>query len=225
MKRALLATVVALPGIVLLGWHKPFTRLDKGTEAAAQMPAYAAGQLAGTVLVAPYQVLRSPVGGRVVRTYFSEGQAMSAGAPLLKLTVGAGAGRPVFATAPAAGDLTRTRVRVGEYLPAGTPYARLTPRGPVRVRVAAVDAARLHPGDSLRVLRGPVGLIGHTTPLTALSPDSAAGTVVLELARLGWPPGTAARVVLLPVPTTSHLVSFHFPNNAASCFKPAPSAF
>ncbi|WP_354586216.1 HlyD family efflux transporter periplasmic adaptor subunit [Hymenobacter sp. UYCo722] len=135
-----------------------------------------------------------------MKTYYNEGQTVPAGAPLLKLAVGTGASpRTVFALAPAAGDVTQAQARVGQYLSAGTPYARLTPRGPVRVRVAATDAVRLRPGDSLHVQRGPMGLIGHTTPLTALFPDVATGTVVLVLGRLGWPPGTAVRVVIMPL--------------------------
>lgn len=199
MKRALLVTVAALPGLLLLGREQLRPGSDSGSTAALQTPP-AGPTLGGTVLAAPYQVLRMPVGGRVVRRYFNEGQAVKTGAVLLKLTVGAGpSARPAFVSAPVAGDVTDVRGSAGEYLAAGTPYGRLTPRGPVRVRVAAADAARLHPGDSLRVLTGPVGLVGAVSPLTALLPDSAATTAVLVLGRLGWPPGTAVEVVLAPL--------------------------
>lgn len=89
-------------------------------------------------------------------------------------------------------------MRVGQYLAAGTPYARLTPRGPVRIRMAAA-AARLRSGDSLRITSGPVGLTGIVTPLTALLPGPDSGTVVLVLGRVGWPPGTAVEVVVAPL--------------------------
>ncbi len=200
MKLALIASALALPGLLVLGWLRPVAR--SGHNPAAARPAAGlatARQLPGTVLAAPYRVLRSPVAGRVVRTYFNEGQTVPASALLLKLAVGAGAApQTVFATAPAAGDLSRTQVSEGQYLATGAPYARLTPRGPVRVRVLATGAARLRLGDSLRVLTGPVGLVGHTTPLTALVPDSTLSTVVLVLGHLGWPPGTAVRLVLAP---------------------------
>ncbi|WP_375417177.1 hypothetical protein [uncultured Hymenobacter sp.] len=155
--------------------------------------------MAGTVLASPYQVVRTLAGGRVVRVYFTAGQAVPAGAPLLKLTVGGGqATRTVFASAPVAGDMSNVTVSLGHYLAAGTAYARLTPRGPVRVLVASADAARLQPGDSLEVLVGPLGLVGAITPLTALLPGSAGEPVVLVLGRLGWPPGTTVQVVLAP---------------------------
>ena len=136
----------------------------------------------------------------MVRVYFNEGQAVRTGAPLLKLTVGRGpAPRTVFALAPVAGDLRNATVNPGHYLATGMPYARLTPRGPVRVRVARADAARLQLGDSLKVLRGPVGLVGLVTPLTALRPGPTGETVMLVLGRLGWPPGTTVQVVLTPL--------------------------
>jgi hypothetical protein len=231
MKFSLIITALALPGLLLVGREQPRSQPSGVPTAAVRKPALPAGQqLAGTVLAAPYQLVKTPVGGRVVRMYFSEGQAVPAGALLLKLAVGAGSStRTVFALAPAAGDLTQARVGDGEYVTAGTPYARLTSRGPVRIRVAASAAAGLHPGDSLRVLTGPVGLLGRTTLLTSLSPDVSTGTVVLVLGHLGWPPGTAVRVVLLclspRMQAPDHLLSLQFPNHAASCFKPAPSNF
>jgi hypothetical protein len=160
--------------------------------------------IAGTVLATPSQAVRTPVGGWVVDRYFGEGQAVRAGAPLLKLLVGRGAAtRTVFAAAPAAGDLSHVTVSLGYYLAAGTPYARLTPHSPVRVRVASADAARLHPGDSLKVVMGPVGLVGVVTPLTALRPGLAGEPVVLVLGRQGWPPGTTVQVVLEPRPSAA----------------------
>jgi len=154
-------------------------------------------EIVGMVLAAPYQVVCIPFAGRVVQQYFNEGQTVKEGAVLLKLAVGtAPARRTVFVSAPAAGDLTHATTSVGQYVAAGTPYARLTPRGAVRVRVASTDAARLQPGDSVCVQEGPVGLVGKVTPLTTLLPDPAGETVVLVLGRLGWPPGTAVRVVL-----------------------------
>jgi biotin carboxyl carrier protein len=160
--------------------------------------------IAGTVLASPYQAVRTPVGGRVVDIYVSEGQAVRSGAPLLKLLVGRGlATRTVFASAPAAGDLSHVTASSGYYLAAGTPYARLAPHSPVRVRVASADAARLHPGDSLQVVKGPVGLVGVVTPLTALLPGLAGDPVVLVLGRQGWPPGTTVQVVLAPRPSAA----------------------
>ncbi|OGX82120.1 hypothetical protein [Hymenobacter coccineus] len=187
MKFSLIITALALPGLLLVGRERPRSTPGGGPTAAVRKPALPAGeQLAGTVLAALYQLLKTPVRGRVVRTYFSAGQTVPVGAPLLKLAVGAGSSaRTVFALAPAAGDLTQARVGDGEYVTAGTPYTRLTSRGPVRVRVAAGAAAGLHPGDSLRVLTGPVGLLGRTTPLASLSPDVSTGTVVLVLGHLG----------------------------------------
>jgi len=201
MKRALLFTVAALPGLLLLGREEPRPTLAGAPTAAVRNPARPVGaQLAGAVLAAPFQLVRTPVGGRVVGVYFNEGQTVKTGAPLLKLTVGTGpSSRTVFVSAPVAGDLTDAQVRVGEYLTADTPYGHLTPHGPVRVRVALAEAARLRPGDSLRVLAGPVGLVGVSTSLTALVPDSATTTAVLVLGRVGWPPGTAVEVVLAPL--------------------------
>ncbi len=201
MKLTLIAYALTLPGILLLGWLKPVAQSGYNRMAAVPTAVPDTTQhLVGKVLAAPYQVLRSPVGGRVVRTYFNEGQTMPSKALLLKLVVGAGSSaQAVFVTAPAAGDLSRIKVSEGQYVAAGAPYARLTSRAPVRVRVSAVEAAHLRLGDSLRVLTGPVGLVRHTTPLTALIPDSARGTVVLVLGHLGWPPGTAVQVVLVPL--------------------------
>ena len=160
--------------------------------------------IAGTVLASSYQAVRTPVGGRVVATYFSEGQAVRAGAPLLKLLVGRGpAARTVFTSAPAAGDLSHLTARPGYYLAAGTPYARLTPHSPVQVRVASANAARLHAGDSLKVVMGPVGLVGVVTPLTSVRPGLAGEPMVLVLGRQGWPPGTTVQVVLALLPSAA----------------------
>lgn len=199
MKPAILILAFASFGVVLLLRAAPHPEASN-ISVVPKRELSADSEIAGTVLAAPYQVVRTPVGGRVVRVYFNEGQAVQAGALLLKLAVGRGqAARTVFAAGPVAGNISNGKVSPGQYLAAGTPYARLTPRGPVRVRVANADAARLRPGDSLRVLTGPVGLVGVTTPLTALFPDLARQTVVLVFGRLGWPPGTAVKVVLTPI--------------------------
>ena len=198
MKLVLTLIISGLVGMVLLTRTPP--ALEGVRPSVEVVPARAVpgqAEIAGLVLVAPDQVVRTSVAGRVVQQYFNEGQTVKAGALLLKLAVGSGsARRTVFMTAPAAGDLTHATTSAGQYVTAGTPYARLTPRGAVRVRVASTDAAQLQPGDSVRIKQGPVGLIGKVTPLTMLLPDPASGTVVLVLGRLGWPPGTAVRVVL-----------------------------
>ncbi|WP_375417158.1 hypothetical protein [uncultured Hymenobacter sp.] len=201
MKLTLLITKFALPGLLLLGQEGPHSKPASTSPVALRMPAPPTGtQLAGTVLAAPYQVVRSLVGGRVTRVYFNEGQAVKSGAVLLKLAVGAGpSSLPVFASAPVAGDLTNARVKVGQYLAAGTPYARLAPRGPVWIRMATAAAARLRSGDSLRIITGPAGLAGVVTPLTALLPGPDSSTVVLVLGQVGWPPGTAVEVVVAPL--------------------------
>ena len=207
MKLTSIIAALALPGLFLVGREQPSSTARNPPMATVPEAArFAGAQLAGTVLAAPARLLRAPVGGRVTRTYFSEGQTVPAGAPLLKLALGASpSAKTAFATAPVAGDLTQAQVSNGQYVAAGTPYARLTSRGPVRVRVAATDAAQLHPGDSVHVLVGPVGLVGVVTPLTAVLPDSATNTAVLVLGRVGWPPGTAVEVVLArprPAPST-----------------------
>lgn len=190
-------------GTVLLLYAAPNTKPRIRPMAAARAIPHGLA-IAGTVLAAPYQTVRTPVGGQVVDVYFSDGQAVRAGAPLLKLLVGRGpATQTVFAAAPAAGDMSQVAASPGHYLAAGTPYARLTPHSPVRIRVASADAARLHPGDSLQVVMGPVGLVGVATPLTALLPGLTQDSVVLILGRQGWPPGTTVQVVLAPLPAVT----------------------
>jgi multidrug efflux pump subunit AcrA (membrane-fusion protein) len=200
MRLSIIGLAGAMLGIILWLRAAPYSTPNNLSAAVAPARARSGGlNMAGTVLVAPHQALRTPVGGRVVRRYFTDGQTVPAGAPLLKLAVGRGtAARTAFASAPEAGDLSRAPVGPGDYLAAGTPYARLTPRGPVRVQVARADAARLQPGDSLRVLVGPVGLAGVLTPVTAVLPGPAGETRVLVLGHLGWPPGTTVQVVLAP---------------------------
>lgn len=193
MKTVLMPLAFAACGLLGLGQALPHADQPNALPAAGRSTARS---LAGTVLAAPYQVLRLPASGRVGQVYVSEGQAVKNGQVLLKLTNGTT--RPRFVVAPAAGDVTNFHAGTGDYVTAGAGYARLTPQGPVRIRVAAVAAAQLCPGDSLRVLTGPVGLAGVCTPLTAVEPDSAAATVVLVLGRQGWPPGTSTAVTLLP---------------------------
>ena len=201
MKLLLTLIATGLAGVVLLPRGGPAPgggSASKVVVPVRTMPSRS--EIAGTVLTMPYQVVRTPVAGRVIQQYFSEGQTVKMGTVLLKLAVGSGpARRTIFASAPAAGDLTHTTTSAGQYVAAGTPYAHLTSRGAVRVRVASTDAAHLQPGDSVHVQQGPVGLIGKTTPLTTLLPDPAGATVVLVLGRLGWPPGTAVRVMLIPL--------------------------
>jgi multidrug efflux pump subunit AcrA (membrane-fusion protein) len=210
MKLLLTLIATGLAGAVLLPRGAPVPGGVPPSGAAVPTRALPGrSEIVGTVLAASYQVMRTPVAGHVVQQYFSEGQTVKARALLLKLTVGSGpAHRTVFAFAPAAGDLTHVTTSAGQYVAAGAPYARLTSRGAVRVRVASTDAARLQPGDSVRVQQGPVGLVGKVTTLTTLLPDPAGKTVVLVLGRLGWPPGTTVRVVLAALrPFSSPMLS------------------
>lgn len=206
MKKFLILLIVVVPVVSGLCWA--VLRRVAGPPLVAVVPV---GQrtpgrptgpaLAGVVLAAPRQVLRLPWGGHVMQVYFSEGQRVHAGDLLLKLAVGPlSHARVVFVSAPAAGEVRSLEVNAGDYLAAGAPYAYLTRGRPVRVRVPAAAAARLCPGDSLRILAGPPGLAGEAAALAVVRPAAAPGTAaVLVLSGLRWPRPDPAPVVLVPL--------------------------
>lgn len=203
MKKLLIFLVVAVSGLCWVVLRRgtgppPVAVVPVGQRTAGRPTGPA---LAGVVLAAPRQVLRLPWGGHVVQVYFSEDQRVQAGDLLLKLAVGTlSHARMVFVSAPATGEVRSLKVSAGDYLAAGAPYAHLTRSSPVRVQVPATAAARLCPGDSLRILTGPPGLAGKAATLTAVLPAAGASTAaVLVLSGLRWPRPDPAPVVLVPL--------------------------
>ena len=206
MKKLLIFLVVAGPVVSGLCWAVLRCGVGPPLVAVVAVGQRTAGRatgpaLAGTVLAAPRQALRTPLGGHVMQVYFSEGQRVQAGDLLLKLAVGPlSHAQTVFVSAPATGEVGGLDVGAGDYLAADAPYAHLTQSRPVRVRVPAAAAARLCPGDSLRVLAGPPGLAGETAALAAVLPAAAPGpAAVLVLSGPRWPRPAAAPVVLAPL--------------------------
>ena len=202
MKLFIALSLVVLAGGTawpLLLFHKP----PRSNRLAVVRPKQPTGpSVRGSALAAPRQVLRTPTGGHVWQVLVSDGQRVNRGDSLLKLLVGPdGRAQPHYLVAPTVGEVTSFRVSAGHYLAAGMAYAHLVLSTPVRVRIAAADAASLRPGDSLRVVAGPPALLGRAARIAAMQLDSTRrpATTVLVLAGLRWSLPVTVRLELVPL--------------------------
>lgn len=152
-KPLLIGIVLLLIGGAVLGrrwWVKSTAEvaaLAAGPAPAAVVPDSTVVILTGRVSAGGDEPVLAKKAGRVRRVYFANGDYVRRGVILAKLA------NYDFLTAPHDGFLSALQIAAGQYVSPTTPIASISKRSYLLVPVAlpADSAARVQPGDSVRV--------------------------------------------------------------------------